>query len=423
MMIDITILEKIIDAELFEKIKDCYLSGDYIMLITKSVDYFRDLLREKSEEYNLDSDKLVSECFSFKNNQEPKLTIGDINTETGSSQQRGIENFAYGIYRYIRNPQFHGHYLKFEEVLEALIIISFVIKKIKSSKSKYNKLDFINSLKDPNFDLTEKYTNIILSEVPRDILLNCLIFSIDYVQNYQINYKRYKLVLSWYIKNDIDIKEFYKKISNILETINDNNVILMWLYILGENIIYITEKAKLRSEYVLIKTLSNMNQNNINTNEENFFVINILNDSFIYLDNDNHIKIEKIILEHLIVSYMPKHFYKIILNLIFINIFKFSGFELDLEKISMYGNNNDRNNKFSYIYRLKFLQLSQNFQNNFHSFIKYSLKELEVISLQYANYYKLNDEYVSELKYRVKFVIDYYNKIILEENGYYELPF
>ncbi|MCZ9888686.1 TIGR02391 family protein [Brachyspira hyodysenteriae] len=129
-MIDITILEKIIDAELFEKIKDCYLSGDYIMLITKSVDYFRDLLREKSEEYNLDSDKLVSECFSFKNNQEPKLTIGDINTETGSSQQRGIENFAYGIYRYIRNPQFHGHYLKFEEVLEALIIISFVIKKL-----------------------------------------------------------------------------------------------------------------------------------------------------------------------------------------------------------------------------------------------------------------------------------------------------
>ncbi|MCZ9888685.1 hypothetical protein [Brachyspira hyodysenteriae] len=120
-----------------------------------------------------------------------------------------------------------------------------------------------------------------------------MIFSIDYVQNYQINYKRYKLVLSWYIKNDIDIKEFYKKISNILETINDNNVILMWLYILGENIIYITEKAKLRSEYVLIKTLSNMNQNNINTNEENFFVINILNDSFIYLDNDNHIKIEK----------------------------------------------------------------------------------------------------------------------------------
>ncbi|MCZ9888684.1 hypothetical protein [Brachyspira hyodysenteriae] len=120
---------------------------------------------------------------------------------------------------------------------------------------------------------------------------------------------------------------------------------------------------------------------------------------------------------------MPKHFYKIILNLIFINIFKFSGFELDLEKISMYGNNNDRNNIFSYIYRLKFLQLSQNFQNNFHSFIKYSLKELEVISLQYANYYKLNDEYVSELKYRVKFVIDYYNKIILEENGYYELPF
>lgn len=269
-MLDIKILEQIIDAELFEKIKDCYLSGDYIMLITKSVDYFRDLLREKTEEYNLDSEKLISECFSFKNNKEPKLIIGDISTETGANKQKGIENFAYGIYRYIRNPQSHGHYLNFEEVLEALIIISFVIKKIKSSDAKYNKLDFLNSLKDPNFNLTEKYTNIILSEVPKDILLNCLIFTIDYVQNYQINYKIYKLVLSWYVKNNINIKEFYKNISNILEIINDNNVILMWLYILGENIIYITEKAKLRSEYALIKTLNNMNKNNINNNEESF---------------------------------------------------------------------------------------------------------------------------------------------------------
>ncbi|MDA0054091.1 hypothetical protein OFR37_04125 [Brachyspira hyodysenteriae] len=35
------------------------------------------------------------------------------------------------------------------------------------------------------------------------------------------------------------------------------NIIIMWLYILGDNIFNITEKAKLRAENVLIKSLLN----------------------------------------------------------------------------------------------------------------------------------------------------------------------
>ncbi|MDA0000858.1 TIGR02391 family protein [Brachyspira hyodysenteriae] len=57
-----------------------------------------------------------------------------MNTETGSSQQRGIASFAYGIHRYIRNPQFHGHYFNEEDIVDILIIISFVTKKLNLQK-------------------------------------------------------------------------------------------------------------------------------------------------------------------------------------------------------------------------------------------------------------------------------------------------
>lgn len=120
---------------------------------------------------------------------------------------------------------------------------------------------------------------------------------------------------------------------------------------------------------------------------------------------------------------MSKDYYKIILNLIIINIIKTLEHELNLETISIFGINYDTNNIFHTIYELNFLKLDKVFQNKFHGFIEYSLEELESILLQYTNYYELNDEYTNKLKSRVEFVIKYYDKVILEEKGYYEVPF
>ncbi|WP_300744242.1 TIGR02391 family protein [uncultured Brachyspira sp.] len=419
-MVDIKILEQIIDYDLFKMIEDDYSKGHYNIVITKSVDYFRDLLRIKSEKYNIDGEKLISECFGFKSNEEPKLIIGDISTDTGSSQQRGIESFAYGIHRYIRNPQSHGHYLKFEEVLDALIIMSFVIKKIKSSETKYNKLDFFNELRDIHFDLKEKYVDIILSKYPKEILADYLISGIDYVQNYQINYKRYKLVLSWYVKNNIDVKNFYEKISKILEVNENDNIIIMWLYILGDNIINITEKAKLRSENVLIKSLFN----DKNNDKKFYTIINILDECFFYLDFDNCIQLEEFILKNIKEFNIPINFHNIILYVMILNIGKFLECEFNIDDIIFYYIKNDYYNILIYFYKLQFMELNQKFLDDFHSLIKCSSKKLDNIILKYVNYNKLSDENKDKLKCRLDYILKYYDKIILEEKGYYDdVPF
>ncbi|MDA0048384.1 hypothetical protein OFR41_04090 [Brachyspira hyodysenteriae] len=137
-------------------------------------------------------------------------------------------------------------------------------------------MDFFNELRDVHFDLREKYVNIILSKYPKEILPDYIVYGIDYVQNYQIDYKRYKLVLSWYVKNNIDVKNFYEKISKILEVHENENIIIMWLYILGDNIFNITEKAKLRAENVLIKSLLNSK----NHDKKFYTIISILNECF-----------------------------------------------------------------------------------------------------------------------------------------------
>ena len=71
-MVDIKILEQIIDYDLFKIIEDDYSKGHYNNVVTKSVDYFRDLLRMKSEEYNIDGDDLISKTLNLNKNKKPK---------------------------------------------------------------------------------------------------------------------------------------------------------------------------------------------------------------------------------------------------------------------------------------------------------------------------------------------------------------
>ena len=424
-MIDIATLEQIIDVELFEKIKDYYLSGDYRMLITKSVDYFRDLLREKSEEYNLDGDKLIAACFSKKQN--PKLIIGDLNTETGISQQSGIECLAYGIHRYIRNPQFHGHYLKVEEILDALIIISFVIKKIKSSETKYSKIKFLNELKDPHFDLSDKYVNLILSEVPKDILLDCLIFTIDYVQNGEICYKVYELVFAWYIKNNIDLDIFYNNISLILETNKNEETILKWLYILKNKIIYLTPKAKLRSESVFIKKLYYISKKDSysKTNNDDTYnlVISVLNNIFYSLDENNYLKINKLAFKIMNNDHIPSYFYSTISKLILYNIIKIDKYPNDIELFfDIYEYEED--NILFYINNLTLEHNNYAIKEHLKSCMKYALNNLDIIIFNCIRFCKnANSINENKLKSCFKSFIEYYNSNLNTKNIDDEVPF
>ncbi|MDA1470074.1 hypothetical protein OGZ02_14875 [Brachyspira hyodysenteriae] len=166
------------------------------------------------------------------------------------------------------------------------------------------------------------------------------------------------------------LKTFYEKISKILEVHENENIIIMWLYILGDNIFNITEKAKLRAENVLIKSLLNSK----NHDKKFYTIISILNECFFYLDFDNYIQLEEFIVKNIKEFKIPKDFYNIILNIMIINIAKFLECDFNIDEIIYYYVKNDFYNIFIYFYKLKSMQLDQIFLDDFNSLIIFSSK-------------------------------------------------
>ncbi|MDA0095387.1 hypothetical protein OFR75_10150 [Brachyspira hyodysenteriae] len=148
------------------------------------------------------------------------------------------------------------------------------------------------------------------------------------------------------------------------------NIIIMWLYILGDNIFNITEKAKLRAENVLIKSLLNSK----NHDKKFYTIISILNECFFYLDFDNYIQLEEFIVKNIKEFKIPKDFYNIILNIMIINIAKFLECDFNIDEIIYYYVKNDFYNIFIYFYKLKSMQLDQIFLDDFNSLIIFSSK-------------------------------------------------
>lgn len=145
---------------------------------------------------------------------------------------------------------------------------------------------------------------------------------------------------------------------------------------------------------------------------------------FFYLDFDNYIQLEEFIVKNIKEFKIPKDFYNIILNIMIINIAKFLECDFNIDEIIYYYVKNDFYNILVYFYKLKSMQLTQIFLDDFNSLIIFSSKNLDNMISKYAHCNKLSNENKDKLKSRLDYILKYYDKTILEEKGYYDdVPF
>ncbi len=129
--------------------------------------YLIDLIQNKSENFDLDGEKLINNVFSEKN---PKLLINKNQTISEQDEQRGFGYIIRGLICSIRNPLSHSKDIKYkkEEVDSILLFINnYILSKIDDTKEfgyVDNWFDFIFI---ENSNDSVRYSNKILENISK----------------------------------------------------------------------------------------------------------------------------------------------------------------------------------------------------------------------------------------------------------------
>lgn len=150
--------------------KECYTDA-----LKDACLYIIQLVQEKSEQENLDGEKLITNVFSESN---PKLLINNNETQSEKDEQRGYGFLLRGIICAIRNPISHSrdfNFTKNEADAILLFINNYILSKLDSSKDFKYVEDWFSFIFKENDNDSEKFSNAILNNIPKKEKLNLLI--------------------------------------------------------------------------------------------------------------------------------------------------------------------------------------------------------------------------------------------------------
>lgn len=149
--------------------KDCYEDA-----LKDACLYIIELVQEKSENFDMDGEKLINNIFSEKN---PKLLINKNQTPSEIDEQRGYGFILKGLICAIRNPLSHDKHIKYsKETTDSVLMFinNYIIAKLDDTKE-FGYVDnwfsfiFINNNND-----SERYTNKILDNINKKDRVNLM---------------------------------------------------------------------------------------------------------------------------------------------------------------------------------------------------------------------------------------------------------
>lgn len=156
-------LEGKISERLWAEIKSNYEGRNFTNAILDSIYFLSEIIREKTG-LETDGVSLAGQAFGGKN---PKLKVNKLQTESELNVQQGIEQILRGIYQAFRNPRSHEKYNDTQEDADSIIVfIDYLLKIIDQSKSPFSKADFIPRIFDSSFVTSERYSALLIEEVP-----------------------------------------------------------------------------------------------------------------------------------------------------------------------------------------------------------------------------------------------------------------
>ena len=162
-------LEGKISERLWAEVKSNYEARNFTNAILDSIYFLSDVVREKTG-LEADGVSLVGQAFGGKH---PKLKINKLQTESEQNVQQGIEHILRGVYQAFRNPRSHEKYTDNQEDADSIVVfIDYLVRVIDQSKSPFSLIDFIPRIFDSGFVTTERYSALLIEEIPAKQRLN-----------------------------------------------------------------------------------------------------------------------------------------------------------------------------------------------------------------------------------------------------------
>jgi uncharacterized protein (TIGR02391 family) len=152
-----------ISDRLWESIANRYENGNYAHAVVDSIHVLTNTLREKS---GLDGDgnQLVGGALG---GESQKIKLNSLQTDTEKNIQKGFEAILRGIYSAIRNPRSHEAASDRHEDADAIIcFVNYLLTVLDASKEAFTIESFIKQITDPDFVDSERYSGILISEIP-----------------------------------------------------------------------------------------------------------------------------------------------------------------------------------------------------------------------------------------------------------------
>lgn len=165
-------LQTEIRPELWEAVSKPYESKIYTNAILGAIHYLSNALRER---VNLDGDgvSLVGRALGGNN---PHLCINKLQTEAEKDEQKGFEQILRGIYQGIRNPRSHSQFSDNQDTADKIILfLDYVLGLINKAKEPFTIEEWMTRVFDPYFVKSDRYAELLVSEVPLKKYLDTLI--------------------------------------------------------------------------------------------------------------------------------------------------------------------------------------------------------------------------------------------------------
>lgn len=249
-------LEAHIKPELWSAIAHSYESENYTHAIRDAMLVITEVLRDKS---GLDGDgiNLVGGALGFGSENQPRVKINKLQTQTERDMQKGLMFTLKGMYSLVRNPRTHERVPDTKETADAIILfIDYLLDYLGSSHQSFTVQDFLNKVTDPHFVLDHEYVENLVDTIParkKSDTLITLYRQLDWRQS-----NNFEMVIKEILHRltDEEISDFMVVVSEDIQTVTRSGGISLTIKILPAELWpKIQRMPRLRAENMLLEEL------------------------------------------------------------------------------------------------------------------------------------------------------------------------
>ena len=248
----------IIQMEISEQLSTAvganYDGANYTGAILDAVFLLSDVLRDRTG-CQSDGVRLIGEALGGSN---PKLKLTPLRSESDRNTQKGTEAILRGVVQAIRNPRSHEKVEDAKDVADRIIaFIDYLLLIVNEAKAPFEIGDLIHRIHDKHFVESEDYSDLLVSEIPKEKLNEAL--TAIYESRAEVSPHVMRLMVLSILKESSaeDRTAFVAMVSDDLKTTEDNATIRIATHVFAsDDWTQIARVARLRIENRLLKSLN-----------------------------------------------------------------------------------------------------------------------------------------------------------------------